>query len=575
MKSVRQVAWAFLLGLGGCGGSEDVATSGAAATSPVRDAGSAEQMWFREIARSAGIDFRHRSGHATEYYTPEVVTGGVALLDADDDGYLDVYLVQAGSLTAAPDERPGNQLYRNLGDGRFADITAGSGSDDRGYGIGAATGDCDNDGRVDIYVTNVGRNVLLHNQGEGRFTDVTDKADVGDPGFGSSAAFVDYDVDGDLDLFVANYLIWSTATEKKCFNTLGQRDYCSPAIYNAPAVDVLYHNEGDGTFTDVTRAAGMAASFGTGLGVVCGDYTDDGRVDVFVANDGRLDQLWVNLGGGHFEDRSLLLGCAMDQDGKAKAGMGVTSADIDDDGDLDLLVCNLRRESDSLFLNEGTHFRDATGASGLGLVSRAFTRFGIGWVDFDNDGYLDLYQANGRVATDVDGHDPDDPLAEPNLLFRGVGRGRFEELSPRGGTSIPLIHTSRGAAFGDLDNDGGIDIFVANRDAPPYVLENVVQGRGNWLLVRVLDEHGRDDLGATVTIRIGDRTVRRDVRTTYSYCAASDPRVHFGLGGTSNVEALEIGWPDGTLEEVALPAINRVVEVRRNTTAGASTVSVR
>ena len=541
-------------GLGACGGGDEL---------PGRsDAAGDGAPWFEERAADAGIDFVHRSGHAGAYYTPEVMCGGVALLDADADGDLDVYFVQSGSLVAPPAERPGNRLYANRGDATFADVTVGSGADDRGYGIGVATGDADNDGGTDLYVTNVGPNVLLRSRRDGTFADVTEASGTGHPGFGSSAAFLDYDRDGDLDLYVANYLVWSVETEKECFNSLGRRDYCAPRHYNAPAVDVLYRNAGDGTFTDVTAAAGITAAFGTGLGVVCGDFTNDGLVDVFVANDGRVNQLWVSSGDGRFQDRALLFGCAMDADGIAKAGMGVSAADVDDDGDLDLVVVNLRGEADSFYRNEGTHFSDATAALGLGATGRSFTRFGTGLVDFDNDGRLDLYQANGRVASEADGHGTADPLAEPNLLYRGSAAG-FAEVRPRGGTSALLVHTSRAAAFGDLDGDGGIDVVVANRDAPPYLLLNRVPARGHWLAVRALDEHGRDALGATVTLTLGERRLRRDVRTAWSYCAASDPRVHFGLGEHTAVDRLEVRWPDGVREEAPVPGIDRVVVLRR------------
>jgi len=552
---VPWIPWLGALSLAACGGD--------APTARTAGAGTQSAAWFREVAAESGVDFEHRSGHDGEFYTPEVVTGGIALADVDGDGDLDLYLVQAGSIVAPPAERPGNRLYSNRGDGSFEDITDGSGANDRGYGIGVASGDYDDDGNVDLYVTNVGPNALLRGAGDGTFSDVTEAAGVGDPGFGSSAAFVDYDADGDLDLYVANYLVWSVEAEQECSNSLGQSDYCAPSVYNAPAVDVLYRNEGDGTFTDVTEEAGLTASFGTGLGVACGDFTGDGRVDFFVANDGRPDQLWVNLGDGRFEDRALIMGCAIDNNGVAKAGMGVAVGDLDDDGDLDLLVSNLRRESDSLYLNQGEYFEDATAVSGLSLLSRQFTRFGTGWLDFDNDGQLDLYQANGRVVTDVDGHGTGDPLAEPNLLYRGTPGGGFEEVLPRGGTDPVRIHTSRGAAFGDVDGDGAIDVVVANRDAAPYVLRNVAGARGNWLLVRVLDEHGRDALGASVTIELDGRTVTRDVRTAYSYCSASDPRVHFGLGSHERVDSLAVRWPDGTRQSVAAPAVNRVFEVWR------------
>ncbi len=525
---------------------------------------SAPEPWFVEVRTAWGVEFVHRSGHRDAYYIPEIVAGGVALVDLENDGDLDLYLVQSDSLSAPRSECEGNRLYRNAGGASFEDVTDASGADDRGYGIGVATGDVDNDGLTDLYVTNVGANVLLVNRGDATFADTTTAAGVGDLGFGASAVFFDFDVDGDLDLWVTNYLVWSVATEKACFNGLGQRDYCAPALYNAPAVDVLYRNDGDGRFTDISAAAGLGRVIGTGLGVVSADFTADGRPDIFVANDGRPDQLWVNRGDGRFEDQGLLLGCAMDQDGKPKAGMGVAVADLDEDGHPDLLVCNLRGESDSLFLNDGSSFRDATGRFGLGTTSRTFTRFGTGFVDFDNDGRLDLYQASGRVANDVDGHGTPDSLAEPNLLFRGMAGGRFEESHPRGGTAGLLVHTSRGVAFGDLDGDGGVDLVVANKDAAPYVLRNVHPRRGHWLSVRVLDEHGRDALGATVHLQDGDRTLRREVRSGYSYCSASDPRVHFGLGDTPAVDELEVRWLDGARTRHPVPGVDRVMVVRRD-----------
>jgi len=503
--------------------------------------------WFVEDAAAVGLVFQHESGHRRRFLLPEIMCGGAALFDMDGDGDLDAYLVQAGDIRAAPAMRPPNQLFRNRGDGSFEPV-ADSGAGDRGYGMGVATGDADNDGDVDLYVTNCGPNVLLLNDGNGRFTDVTVAAGVGDPGWGVSAAFVDYDHDGDLDLFVTNYLHWSVATELECYHDLtGEPDYCSPGAYQAPTVDVLYRNNGDGTFTDVTVEAGLAVGMGTGLGIVAGDFDDDGRVDIFVANDGMMDRLWMNDGAGRLTDRAIYLGCAVDENGDPKAGMGVTAADFDDDGDLDLLVCNIRSESDSLHRNDGGFFVDRTAQAGLAVTSRPFTRFGMAWIDFDNDGRLDLYQANGAV-TQFGMQSHDDPFAEPNLLFRGTAVGRFQEVLPRGGTAELLVATSRAAAFGDLDNDGGIDILVVNRDQAPYLLRNAVAGRGHWVMFRVVGAHGSDAIGATVTMTVDGRSVTRDVRTAYSYCAANDPRVHVGLGPHLEVADVVVRWVDGVRE---------------------------
>jgi hypothetical protein len=300
---------------------------------------------------------------------------------------------------------------------------------------------------------------------------------------------------------------------------------------------------------------------GNGLGIVAGDVDGDGRIDVFVANDSTPNHLWLNR-GGRFEESAFAMGCAVDNDGRAKAGMGAGMADLDDDGDLDLMVVNFDGEADSFFRNEQTFFRDDTAAIGLRTVSKAFNRFGMGLLDFDNDGRLDLYEANGRVLL-RDGPRSGDPYAEANLVFRGVAGPRFEEVKPRGGTSQLLAATSRGAAFGDIDNDGGVDIVVINRDAAPYVLHNVVPGRGHWAIFRVVDEHGRDAIGAELRIDAGGRAVRRDVRAAYSYLSSNDPRVHVGLGSGTSVERITVRWPDGRREIFGTQPIDKVVTLRR------------
>ncbi len=529
------MGWVLLVWTFACGGAPADPPAGAPA-------------WFEEMAAQRGIDFIHRSGHEQDHLIPEAVSGGGGFFDMDGDGDLDVYLVQSGSLTRPAARLPGNRLFENLGDGRFRDVTAGSGAEDAGYGMGLACGDYDNDGDVDLYVTNYGPNRLLANAGDGTFRDVTDAAGVGHGGWGSSAGFFDYDRDGDLDLFVVNYIHWSVETELECYNQMGAVDYCSPKNYDSPAADVLYRNNGDGSFTDVTVQAGMNRGFGNGLGFAFGDFDADGWLDVFVANDGLVDQLWINQGDGTFKDEALLKGCAVDLEGGVpKAGMGVATGDIDDDGDLDLMVCNLVDESDSVYRNEGTYFTDVTSRAGLGRVSRHFTRFGVGWVDFNGDGSLDLYQANGRVRRAAELYD-EDPFAEPNLLYEGAPDGRFSEVLPRGGTAPILYAASRGAAFGDVDNDGGVDVLVINRDAPAYLLVNVVPQRGNWIRFRVLEQHGRDAEGAQLSLTVGGRTLRRDVRTGYSYLACNDPRVFFGLGEADRVETVRVRWVDGSDE---------------------------
>jgi len=546
--------------------------SGCRRESAATGGGAVAPAWFEEIGARAGVSFVHQSGHQQRHDLPEIMGGGAALFDMDNDGFLDLYLVQSGSLSAeregsTPSEpegfsRAGNRLYRNRGDGTFEDVTERSGAGIRGYGMGVAAGDFDNDGFTDLYVTNFGHNVLLKNDGHGHFIDVTARAGVADSGWSTSAAFADYDGDGALDLFVAHYLNWRPSAEVECFSLTGVPDYCSPASYDLPSAATLYHNNGDGTFTDVSAKSGVRAAVGNGLGVVAGDFDGNGRIDFFVANDRTPNHLWLNQGGGRFIEAGLMTGCALDQDGTAKSGMGVAAVDADDDGDLDLLVVNLDGESDSFYRNQGRYFNDDTVSVGLRTPSRPFTRFGTALLDFDNDGFVDLYEANGRVGRQSETYSSD-PYAEPSLLFRGFAGPRFEEVSPRGGTRTPLVATSRAAAFGDIDNDGGIDIVVVNRDSRPFVLHNVVSARGHWIMLRTLDEHGRDALGAELTMTVGSRTVRRDVRAAYSYLASNDPRVHVGLGQETAVRNVTVRWPDGTRESFGDMPADRIAVLRR------------
>ncbi len=521
--------------------------------------------WLVDRAAPCGLDFHHDSGHDADYVFPEIMGGGAAIFDIEEDGDLDVYLVQSGWIQEAG-PRGGNRLYRNDGnapDGspRFVDITDSSGAGQDGYGMGVAAGDYDNDGDTDLYVTNVGANALLQNDGQGHFTDVTSSTGTGDPGWGTSAAFVDVDRDGWLDLYVCNYVVWSLDNDLRCENRAGQADYCHPNSYSAPQPDVLYRNNGDGTFRDVSVAYGLRRAFGNGLGVVCGDFNGDGRTDIFVANDSQNNQYWINQGEA-FEDQALVLGCAVDKDGKAKAGMGTCAADIDGDDDLDLLVVNLQAQSDSFYRNEGAYFVDDTPVVGLGTSTRPFTRFGVGWVDFDNDGQLDLFQANGRVTLpDGETHGAD-PFAEPNKLL--IGDGPTFRLAPVG--TIPATsRTSRAAAFGDLNNDGAVDVVVVNRDASAELLMNEKGKTAHWLLVDARQRDGRPDVGAELRFRIGERHFRRDVNPHFSYLASNDPRVHVGLGPATEVATIEVRWVDGTRETFGPCSADQIVRLQQGT----------
>ena len=427
------------------GGCADESSSGARDARGESEAG---DPWFEEVAAAWGIDFRHTSGER-RWLFPEIMSGGVALFDFDGDGRLDVYLVQGGAIEGGA-AAPGNRLYRNLGQRRFEDVTDQAGVGDTGFGMGAAVGDFDADGDPDLYVTNLGRDVLYRNDGEGRFEDVSQSAGLIEEGWGTSAAWLDYDADGDLDLFVARYVEWSREKEAECFaaSRAKERDYCSPRIYDAPASDRLWRNDGAEGFVNVSAEVGIADLAANGLGVVWGDFDHDGRLDLYVANDATPNHLWLQTQAGRFEDQALLMGCALGGMGEAQAGMGVQAVDLEGDGDLDLLLAHLRGEPNTVYRWEGARFVDGTASVGLGSGSRSFTGFGLGALDFDGDGVLDLYVANGHVLREDPLYLPEKPYAQPDQVWRGTAQGRFEEVFPRGGTLPERVESSRGRPLG-------------------------------------------------------------------------------------------------------------------------------
>ena len=523
-------------------------------------------------AASSGLIFTHINGMSGRRYILEIMGAGAALLDYDNDGDLDIYLVQGGALegsgasgasSAAGGPEYTDRLFRNdLGTGgglHFTDVTPASGIKATGYGMGVATGDFDADGWTDIYVTNFGPNQLWRNNGNGTFEDVTATAAVaGGARWSTSAAFLDFDADGLLDLFVTNYLDYALHNPKSCRAANSAPDYCGPQSYR-PVPDLLYRNLGHGRFAEVSAQAGLAGTAGAGLGVTARDFNRDGRVDLFVANDAMDNHLWYNNGDGSFTEQGLVSGVAINANGEREASMGVSAADFDADGDLDLFMTHLRGETNTLYVNDGRgRFTDSTSRLGLGAPSRKVTGFGTAWLDYDNDGWQDLLIANGAVRTygEQIPAAPLTPLREPNQLFRGTDGGRFVEATPSAGAAaFENAEVSRGAAFGDLDNDGRSDVVITNNNGPVRVLLNRAARHHHWLGLELRDAAtGRDIPGVRIAVLTGpaaqgSRVHWRWTGTDGSYLSANDPRVLLGLGTQTQIEAVRVYWPQGTVEE--------------------------
>lgn len=503
------------------------------------------QPWFVDQAEVLGIDFIHVRSDEIRFYLPEIMSGGAGWIDYDGDGFLDLYLVQGGALNPSASVKPGNKLYRNMGGQSFEDVTEKAGVGHTGYGMGVAVGDYDKDGDDDLYVTNVGANVLYRNEGDGTFSDVTTEAGVDHPGWGTSAAFADYNNDGYADLYVVNYINWAADRELACTSGGAGQDYCHPDNYRAPATDVLYLNQGDGSFLETTAIAGIGAEAANGLGIVAEDFNNDHWVDFYIANDGNPNHLWINNGDGTFTDKGLMSGTAVNRQGMAEAGMGVTAFDLEQDGDLDLFMTHLRDETNTLYRNDGGGFQDVTVASGLSTASIAYTGFGVGAADFDHDGLKDVYIVNGRVGR-AGASEATDPFAEPNQLFRGTGAGVFEEALLRDGTLAPFIETSRAAAFADYDNDGDIDIAIVNNGGTARLLQNIAPKQGNWVGFSLLDKQGAPATGAQLIVYAGAQSFYSTVQRAGSYQASHDPRIHLGIGQIASIDSATVVWPDGT-----------------------------
>jgi hypothetical protein len=511
---------------------------------------------FTDVARTAGLSFVHDDAASVEKYLIETMGSGCGWIDYDQNGLLDIYLANGAATRLYTPRRPlRSALYKNNGDGSFSDVTERAGVGAEGlFGMGVAVGDYDNDGFPDLFVLGYGRCILYHNNGDGTFSDVTSKAGVGNVGkWGSSAAWFDYDNDGKLDLVIANYVDWSPENNFYCGGKgPGLRSYCHPDVYHGQP-PTLYHNNGDGTFTDASDSSGLGQKPGNGLGVVTFDYDDDGWQDIFIANDSMPNFLFRNNRDGTFREVAYSAGVAVGIDGQFEAGMGTDAADTTGSGRLDLVVTHLDQQLSRLYRNLGEGvFEDATYRSKLSYATFHMSGFGARFMDYDNDGQRDLFMANGHVLDNIQLYHAETRYAEPKLMFRNAGAGIFENVSDQLGPDFLQPRVSRGAAIGDFDNDGDLDILVSNNGQPPQLLRNDGGNSNHWLqLLLIGTRSNRDAVGARVKVTAGDLVLYEQRKGGMSYQSAQDPRLHFGLGHRSVVDQIEIKWPSGELTKLA------------------------
>jgi hypothetical protein len=526
----------------------------------------AAQILFADRTSAVGLSFITTYGNKdTSTYILETTGAGAAFLDFDGDGRLDIYLVNGRTLR--PDgEPPRSALFRNQGDGRFGDVTARAGVGRSGWGQGVAVGDVDNDGAVDLYLTFFGENVLYRNNRDGSFSDITASAGVAAGGWSTSAAFADYDKDGDLDLYVARYVDFDLeraplpGSQPNC-RYAGLPVMCGPRGLPGGR-DLLYRNNGDLTFSDVTAAAGeLDREAYRGLGVVFGDYDDDGWPDLLVANDAHPNLLFHNEGNGTFTDVAFEAGVAFDEDGRERAGMGVDLGDYDNDGRLDVVITNFQGEPNALYRNLGRGlFQETTWPSGLGAPTLPYLGWGTRFIDFDNDGWSDLLFVNGHVYPEVDRHGLEETFAQRTLVFRNRGDGRFADVTAAAGPALAVRRAGRGAAFGDYDDDGRVDVLITGLNEAPALLHNETTPAGHWLSVALLGRRSnRDGIGSRITLDAGGQRQVREVHADGSYLSQSDRRAHFGLGQAVSAASLEVRWPSGVVDRLSnVPADRRL-----------------
>jgi enediyne biosynthesis protein E4 len=524
------------------------------------------QFPFEQVLpEKSGISWTHSSGKSPEKYLPESSGAGCAFLDYDNDGWMDIYLVNSGKCDFfTPDPPLRNALYKNNRDGTFSDVTGKAGVAAGGYGQGVAVGDYDGDGFPDIYVTQYGRSILYHNNGDGTFTDVTEKAGVAAPGWSSSAVWFDYDNDGRLDLFVGRFVDFSKELNKPCgIHEDGRLHYCIPKVYS-PMPSWLFHNNGDGTFTDVSKESGIARSLGKVWGVVATDINNDGLMDLFVANDTVQNFLFVNRGNGKLEEIGEAAGIAYSAEGRTRSGMGLDSADYDQDGFMDLFVANLDREMYSLYRNNhDSTFDDQAGATGIASATRLMSGWGLKFFDFDNDGDLDLFLANGNPDDLIEQIHSQVKYQEPPLLFRGADKA-FQNISQQSGPIFSQPLSARGMAIGDFNNDGAVDVLISVNNGAPTLLRNTVGAQNHWLGIKLVGRKSNiDAVGARITYQARDLKRSRMKVGGGSYLSDHDPRIVLGIGQRTKIDWLEVKWPlpSGVIERFTDLPVDRYITI--------------
>ena len=523
---------------------------------------SSAELQFTDVTHEAGIHWTHIDGRSGQKYFMETLGAGAAFLDYDSDSDADLYLVNGAPLPGYhAEETPTNALFRNNGDGTFTDVTEDAGVGDTGYGHGCAVGDYDNDGHPDLYVTNYGENRLYRNNGDGTFTDVTEKAGVAETRWSTSCAFADYDSDGHLDLYVVNYIVFRIAENPWCgLKEKAVRAYCEPDNFPAQS-DTLFRNNGDGTFTDVTKSAGIFNPTGKGLGVVWGDYNNDGAPDIYVANDSTENLFYRNNGDGTFEEVGFMLGVALSENGVAENGMGTTFGDWDNDGWLDLTVTNYAEQTNTLYHNDGDgFFTDATATTKTAQVTYPYLGWATAFIDYDNDGYRDIFVANGHLHDNLAALGQEGTYGQRNLMFQNRRDGTFTEVSELLGEGMQFADVSRGATFADYDLDGDTDILVTNANTPPRLLRNDGGNRNNWLQIQL----PANAIGARVKVTAGGITQMQEVRSGDGYLSQRELKLLFGIGTHNLVDSVEVRWQNGVKQNLSDVSVNNVIVLEEN-----------